>query len=262
MDKMPFRHRAREVSRIEAFSDVVFGFALTLIVVSLEVPQSFEELMHAMRGVPAFAICFAMLTWVWHCHHTFFRRYAMHDEVTIALNFALLFVVLCYTYPMKFMFSMITVDVRRGGDAAMLFLIYGLGFAGIFALFVAMYVRAWRKREELGLNAVERFDTITNIIMYASYVAIGLLSMTVGLTAPPRMVGWAGMTYFLIGPMSAFIGYRRGSARHNLEVASAQTMPNAMQTDAVPSVAAVGPNASDASPAPRPDKAIVNVTNP
>jgi hypothetical protein len=170
--------------------------------------------------------------------------------------------VLFYTYPMKFMFSMITVDMRRGGDAAMLFLIYGLGFAGIFALFVAMYVRAWRKREELGLNAVERFDTITNMIMYASYVGIGLLSMTVGLTVPARMVGWAGMTYFLLGPVSAFIGYRRGSARPRLEVAIAQTMPNAMQTEAVPSVAAVGPNASDASPAPRPDKAIVRVTNP
>jgi uncharacterized membrane protein len=262
MDKIPFRHRAREVSRIEAFSDVVFGFALTLIVVSLEVPQSFEELMHVMRGFPAFAICFAMLTWVWHCHHTFFRRYAMHDEVTIALNFALLFVVLFYTYPMKYMFLMVTLNRPREGNPSTLFIIYGLGFIGIFALFVAMYVRAWRKRDELGLNALERHDTITNLTMYVAYIVIGLISVIIGMTAPLRLVGWAGMTYFLLGPLSAFIGYRRGSARHKLEVAIAQTMPNAMQTEAVPSVAAAGPNASDASPAPRPDKAIVNVTNP
>ena len=32
----------REVSRIEGFSDAVFGFALTLLVVSLEVPDNFE----------------------------------------------------------------------------------------------------------------------------------------------------------------------------------------------------------------------------
>ncbi|HEX6099872.1 MAG TPA: TMEM175 family protein [Thermoanaerobaculia bacterium] len=242
MQKQPFRMRGQEVTRVEAFSDVVFGFALTLIVVSLEVPQSFDELMKAMRGFPAFAICFATLTWVWHCHHTFFRRYALTDEITIALNTLLLFVVLFYTYPMKYMFSMITQGTRDGGDASTLFLIYGLGFAGIFGVFVAMYVRAWNKRDELELNELERHDTITNMTMYIAYVVIGLLSVTIGLTASRRTIGWAGLTYFLIGPVSAFIGYKRGSARHNLQVAMAQRAPNTMQTDAVPSVAAVGPH--------------------
>jgi len=100
--ELAFRLRGREVSRVEAFSDVVFGFALTLIVVSLEVPKTFAELMTEMRGFLAFAICFAMLTWIWHVHHTFFRRYAMTDEITIALNTVLLFLVLFYIYPLKF----------------------------------------------------------------------------------------------------------------------------------------------------------------
>ena len=34
--------RHHEVTRLEGFSDAVFGFALTLLVVSLEVPNSFE----------------------------------------------------------------------------------------------------------------------------------------------------------------------------------------------------------------------------
>jgi uncharacterized membrane protein len=241
MEKQPFRLRGREVSRVEAFSDVVFGFALTLIVVSLEVPQTFEELMHAMRGFPAFAICFATLTWFWHCHHTFFSRYALQDGVTITLNAGLLFIVLFYTYPMKYMFSMITGAGRRGADAPTLFLIYGLGFAGVFAVFVALYARAWSKREVLALNELEKHDTITNMIMYASYVAIGLVSVTIGQLASGRQIAWAGLIYFMIGPASAFIGYKRGVARHNLQVALAQTMPNTMQTDAVASVAAVGP---------------------
>jgi uncharacterized membrane protein len=242
MDKQPFRLRGREVSRVEAFSDVVFGFALTLIVVSLEVPKTFAELMETMKGFPAFAICFAILTWVWHVHHTFFRRYALTDEITIALNTALLFVVLFYTYPLKYMFSLVTGQSRGGFGGGMLMVIYGAGFAGIFALFLAMYWHAWRLRDELELNELERWDTRTNMIMYTSYIVIGALSAIVGATVEGPAVKWAGLMYWLLGPVSAYIGFKRGSGRHKLQVAIAQTTPNTMQTAAVPSVAAVGPN--------------------
>lgn len=259
---IPFRLRGREVSRVEAFSDVVFGFALTLIVVSLEVPTKFEDLIATLRGFPAFAICFAMLTWIWHVHHTFFRRYSLNDEITIALNTALLFLVLFYIYPLKFMFAIVTGQIRSTGDSATLFLIYGLGFAGIFALYLAMYTHAWHRRDELELNAFERHDTVTAIRMYASYIGVGLLSTIIGVTVSRERMYLAGWTYFLLGPVSAVIGYRRGVQRHNLQVRTAQTMPNSTHTDAVASVAAVAPSASAPMPAASPESAIVSVTNP
>ncbi|HMJ26039.1 MAG TPA: TMEM175 family protein, partial [Pyrinomonadaceae bacterium] len=49
-DNQKFRWRSHEISRIEGLSDAVFGFAVTLLVVSLEVPKTFNELMQAMRG--------------------------------------------------------------------------------------------------------------------------------------------------------------------------------------------------------------------
>jgi uncharacterized membrane protein len=216
-NRVKFRLRGREVSRVEAFSDVVFGFALTLIVVSLEVPTSYAELMNTMRGLPAFAICFAILTWVWFVHHTFFRRYALTDAITIALNTALLFIVLFYIYPMKFMFSYVTGQIQGAIDGRMLMVIYSLGFIGIFTLFLLLYGHAYRQREELELNQVEIYDTITSLWMYGSYVAIGIISCILASVVEGRGIAYAGLIYWLLGPISAFIGYKRGSAREHVE---------------------------------------------
>ena len=56
-----FRWRSHEISRVEGLSDAVFGFAITLLVVSLEVPKTFNELLEAMRGFglsPSVSPCF------------------------------------------------------------------------------------------------------------------------------------------------------------------------------------------------------------
>lgn len=264
-NKFAFRERAREVSRIEAFSDVVFGFALTLIVVSLEVPQTLDELMGIMRGLPAFAICFATLVWIWHEHHKFFRRYDMRDEVTIALNAVLLFIVLFYTYPLKFIFSVVTGAVRGSGDSPKLFLIYGIGFIGIFLMLALMNAWAWKKRGVLELNELETHDTVTSMLFYVAYCGIGLLSIVLALTLPRRALGFAGIIYFLIGPVSALIGYRRGAQRERLQsrhVEAAHTSANTSDSDAAPTVATNGLNRSEARPAARLETAIDSVTKP
>ncbi|HEV2722290.1 MAG TPA: TMEM175 family protein, partial [Thermoanaerobaculia bacterium] len=97
-----FRHRAREVSRVEAFSDVIFGFAISLLVVSLEAPKRWDEMMQVLRGLLPFAICFFIFIDIWFEHHDFYKRYALHDKPTMMLNTLLLFVVLFYVYPLKY----------------------------------------------------------------------------------------------------------------------------------------------------------------
>jgi len=100
-----FRWRAGEITRLEAFCDVVFGFAITLLVVSLEVPHSYAELLADLRGFLPFAACFAQLILIWRTHYKFSRRFGLEDDYTVFLNVVLLFLVLFYVYPLKFVFT-------------------------------------------------------------------------------------------------------------------------------------------------------------
>lgn len=95
-----FRWRSGEIARLEAFCDVVFGFAITLLVVSLEVPHTYGELMADMRGFIPFALCFTQLVLIWRVHYKFSRRFGLEDSYTVSLNLVLLFLVLsCESMP-------------------------------------------------------------------------------------------------------------------------------------------------------------------
>ena len=228
-----FRRRSNEISRIEAFSDVVFGFSLTLLVVSLEVPHTFDELMTDMRGFVPFAICFALLAQVWWLHHNFFRRYGLDDATTAVLNFVLLFVILFYTYPLKFVFVGIfnqitghtgtveavgkTVRWTEPGQVPTLMGIYGLGYAAVFLVFVLLYRNALKKSAELDLNAIEVFDTRTSMVEAGFSSGVGMLCAVTAKLLPTRMAGWSGFLFFLLPVGMTIIGHRRGEARRKIE---------------------------------------------
>ena len=214
-----FRMRGVAMSRIDAFSDVVFGFALTLLVVSLEVPKDFSGLHEIVRGFIPFAICFTMLLTLWYAHYVFFRRYALHDQFTILLNSCLLFVVLFYVYPLKFLFTTLFGQiVRREGTAHFatssqvteLMVLYGLGFAAVYFLIAALYWNAWRHRESLALNGLERLLTVSSIVDALGLAAIGLIAclaaLLAGLFLPASWAGAPGYLYFLIAPWKTLNG--------------------------------------------------------
>ncbi len=200
-----FRWRGGEITRLEAFCDVVFGFALTLLVVSLEVPHNYRELIDAMRGFVPFGICFSQLVMIWRAHYVFSRRYGLEDGYTVFLNLVLLFVVLFYVYPLKFVFTFLFLQLTGAApagsldeaQASVVMRIYAVGFASVFLLFVLMYAHAHRLRGLLGLSAAETQETWNEVQQNGLLAAIAVVSFVIAYRRPD----WAGWTYALIGPV-------------------------------------------------------------
>ena len=219
-DKSEFRFRGHEVRRIEAFSDAVFAFAVTLLIVSLEVPKNFEELMITMRGFFAFGVSFVLLMMIWYEQNIFFRRYGLDDLTTTVLNCTLIFLVLFYVYPLKFLFTLIFDSLIYGNDhspltmkvtdAVKLMVIYGIGYIFIYLLFSFMYIHALRKKILLQLTMAEIFDTKTKMYKNFILIAIGILSIFISFKVRADDAGIGGMVYILIGPaLTVFYAYRK-----------------------------------------------------
>ncbi|HEY5800287.1 MAG TPA: TMEM175 family protein [Burkholderiaceae bacterium] len=223
------RERGYALFRIEAFSDAVFGFALTLLVVSLDVPKSAAELFATMRGFVAFGVCFAFLAMLWCEHNRYFKRYPLSDVRTVALNMLLLFVVLLYVYPMKFLFTQLTdawlwgvpgSAIKSSDDVRQLMQIYGLGFFAINAVLYLMHRHAWNKRAELELTAASLATLRGSLRRNIYSAAIAVVSVCIArFTSDAGLL--AGLCYSTLGfiePLNARITVK---ARRAAEAAMA-----------------------------------------
>lgn len=224
-----FRWRGDEISRVEGFSDAVFAFSITLLIVSLEVPRTFDQLMVTMRGFLPFAVSFMLLISVWYDHYVFFRRYGLQDAHTISLNSALLFVVLFYVYPLKFLFTVTFDAFVTGGEGRnaiensqlpALMAIFSAGFTAVFLLFGLMFLHAYRKRDELDLNELERFDTRESIVASFIKAGCGGASVAIALIGGEGFGGLAGMIYPIVFAPSLTIFHSvMGRKRRRMELA-------------------------------------------
>ena len=203
-----FRWRGGEITRIEGFSDAVFAFAVSLLVVALEVPHTYAGLLEVLHAFPGFVASFALLYLLWSYHYRYFRRYGLEDTFSKWVNAVLLLLVLFSVYPFKFLFGYMFQDLFGSGshsahalqmnteaELAGLLHIYGLGLAGIFGCYTALYLHAYRLRARLRLTRAEELLTLSAVRGYAIAVAVSLLSFLLVSLGQFRSSGYV---YFLI----------------------------------------------------------------
>lgn len=212
-----FRWRGADPTRVEALTDMVFAFALTLLVVSNTPPNTFAELVDQLWGFPGFAAAFGIILILWHAHYIFFRRYALEDGITTALNAALLFLVLFFVYPLKYLATQLSTFLRSVVEGApappMAFeeaqgglVTLAVGYVAVFLMMAALYLRAIRKADQLDLNARERQLTRFGYAQYGIQAGVGFLVLLGAAFIPLPWSPFAGFLFFLIGPLTYIAG--------------------------------------------------------
>ena len=210
-----FQWRGEGVSRLENLSDIVFAFAVSFLVASAEVPETFDELTASLSGFAAVGFGFGMVLLVWNSHYVFFRRYGLEDSRTVWLNAVLLFLILLFVYPLRFV-AEFTADLALGRFDSMrdvaavlaldeipqLQLVYSGGFAAVFAVFTLLYRHASRKADELGLSAVERVLTAERVATGAVYVGVALAAIALAYALPVR---WTFLSFWVYALLGVFI---------------------------------------------------------
>jgi len=230
-----FRLRGLEMTRIETFTDAAFAFALTLLVVSLDIPASYGDLMIALKGIPAFALSALLLMVFWSGHNTWSRRYGLDDGLTVVLSCLLVFTVLVYVYPLKFLFRSLiavfgawlgfavdfdTFEITRAAQVNHLFVIYGLGFVTMCAAIILLNLHAWHLRESLQLNELERYVTKAEIGAWLVLAGAGLLSIVLALTTPISWGGLPGWAYSLLAVVMPVYGTLTGRRAKAISLSS------------------------------------------
>ena len=215
VSKDGFRLRGLEMTRLETFTDAAFAFALSLLVISLEPPTDLAGMLAALRDVPAFLASASLLMMFWWGHHQWSRRFGLDDGPTIVLSCVLVFTVLVYVVPLRFMFGLfftwigrmtgLPIGSERMGfagpqDVTTMFAVYGLGFVAMSLSLLLLNVHAWRQREALELSEVEALDTAGEAVIWGILAATGALSAAVALLTPPTLLGLPGWVYMLLPP--------------------------------------------------------------
>jgi uncharacterized membrane protein len=172
MSKAPSMFGERFTHRLEAFSDLVFGFSLSLLAIRLDIPAEVSQVFEPTRW-STFIITFAIICFLWLAHYKIFRHHFVPQIADVIINFVFLLGIAVLPYAVQ-----TYLRFARGREALMLY--FG-DFALVFAALASLRFRALRQRRsdpdtEVRLRewrATVRQFTIT-VVIVACLIAMGV----------------------------------------------------------------------------------------
>lgn len=202
-----FRLRGAQVTRLETFVDAAFAFSLTLLVIfTSDLPETAAELREALRRIPTFIACFAVLMMFWAAHNRWSLRFGIEDAKATVFSLVFVLVVMVYVYPLRMVtssfLSLLTggwlpselgfEDGRIMRDMQTAFIVYSLGFGLLSWVLWQLNRHAARHADALSLDANERHQLQTDTGSHGILALVSLVSLSMALVlyaGNPHMPG-------------------------------------------------------------------------
>ncbi len=132
MSTAPSMFGERFTHRLEAFSDLVFGFSLSFLATRLDIPTDVSQIFEPTRWA-TFIITFMIICVLWLAHYKIFRHHFVPQIPDVIINFIFLFGIAILPYALQ-----TYLRFARGREALMLY------FGDCALVFAALATLRWR----------------------------------------------------------------------------------------------------------------------
>jgi len=178
----------RFTHRLEAFSDLVFGFSLSLLATRLDVPASQEEIFGPTRWA-TFIVTFGTICAIWLAHYRIFRHRFVARPVDVVVNFIFLFGIAVLPYAvqtfLRFNTGLNAIILYLGDFALILGALATLRWSALRQRRndddVEARVREWR-------GTIRQYVIVAIIILFLVAVDAGLVPTKFFSLIPPAIV--------------------------------------------------------------------------
>jgi uncharacterized membrane protein len=153
----------KETGRIEAFSDGVFGIAITLLILEIKIPQPADlagkmslgaALLRQWPAYISYLTSFLTILIMWINHHRLFRHIRRSDDGFLVLNGLLLMAVSIVPFPTAVLSSWCCSSATRIHDAETAAAVY----SGVFVAIAVLFNVLWRYAAHRGRLLATGFD--------------------------------------------------------------------------------------------------------
>ena len=204
-----YERESVEFIRAMTLMDAIFGFALTLLVVDLEVPPPAEwQSLHTLLGggmgeqLIAFLISFLVIAGMWVLNHQALSLFHALDAPTVRICVYLVALVIFVPFTTR------AVSAPDPYKYPLPTAVFAVNVAAIALATVALILVG--RARGLTEKPLPRTDLIVHSL---AVVAVFLISIPIAYRFGPNAAQWSWLSLALIGPAVSFLSRRRTSRR-------------------------------------------------
>jgi uncharacterized membrane protein len=197
----------RLIRRLESFSDIIIGFSLAQLALSLAIPKNGAAgLLANPAPLIAFTLTFTLVCGMWWAHHRLFVHYFVPIPVMVVLNFVTLAGVSFSVYSVQLML--------HAGHTSIDFAFYEWSLSAVYVLLGVQYFYGWTVRRKVLPEYVAEGGLRSALMLIGIGIGFGVIAV-VTLRYGVRVTGLQYVGFLIVAyaiALRLFFRFRRAPA--------------------------------------------------